>query len=64
MLGAPPKVLTTFRSRFPVAVEKSGGSTASCYLATFSMPKVAQFLGAEGKERTNRENVPSHTQLP
>lgn len=40
-----------------MAADKTGDNTAGCYLDKSDVPKVAQFLGAKGKERTNRENV-------
>lgn len=58
MLWETPKGLwTAFRSKFPVAADKTGGNRASCYFDKSNVPKVAEFLGAKGKERTNREKA-------
>lgn len=40
-----------------MAADKTGDSTAGCCLAKSNVLKVAEFLGAKGKERTNRGKV-------
>lgn len=49
-------VMTAFRSRFPVAVDKSGDSTDSCYLATYSSAKSGTMSGGreEGEDKQKK----------